>query len=177
MKQELTIGGTFVASHRPMICGSAEAEGNRYKLYVGRSGTIWLVGISEDQGNAVYVQGGPNSDGFGGRVLTFRLENGCDSISLKGPWHTNPSSLLSDTGIDVRDKFYTFGVVGEGREYPAITKLLWFDTEPVIGSFDRVKQKAQEIANERGQTVFYYMESRGGSSCGAIDPDHKAQIR
>ena len=105
----------FVVGRQPIICGSAEAESRKYYKYVGKSGKIWLVADQEDAAANIYAEGGPNSDGFGGRTLTFQLVNGSE-IKLKGPWHTNAQALFEETGIDVRDRHYTFVVISRRRE-------------------------------------------------------------
>jgi hypothetical protein len=167
----------FVVGRLPMVCGSAEAESRRYHKYVGKSGKIWLVADQPDAAANVYVEGGPNSDGFGGRTLTFTLVDGTE-LKLKGPWHANSDSLFQDTGIDVRDKHYTFVVIIRGREsgkqYESIMMdVLYKDDEPQLGSFHRGDLLAREWAQGLGAPVFLYSQSSGGSSCGQVKPDAK----
>ena len=103
----------FTPQRQPMICGSAVAEQNVYWLHVGKNGHRWLVADRPDCGSYVYVEGGPDSDGFGGRTLRFELVTG-EVLELKGPWHSNSEALFAATGVDVRDKHLTFGVVLTG---------------------------------------------------------------
>ncbi len=160
-----------------MICGSAEAEKHRYHIHVDKSGKRWLVADQPDCASNVYVEGGPNSNGFGGRELSFTLVDG-SILKLKGPWHTNADSLFQATGVDVRDKYLTYGVVAEKREYrkkdggmrATLISILHQDAKPVIGKFNRIQQIALGIAKKLNQTVQYYSESAGGSSCGPISP-------
>lgn len=164
----------FVIGRKPMLCGSAEAESRRYHKYVGKSDKIWLVADQEDAGSNVYVEGGPNSDGFGGRTLTFLLVDGTE-LKLKGPWHANSQALFEDTSVDVRNKYRTFVVISRRREYieglTVMVDVLYRDEEAQIGSFHRGDLLARAWAKEIGAPVFCYSESRGGSSNGQVKPD------
>ena len=101
--QGLVLGGTYSGRPYEMFSGQEDAKSRRYKLYTGKRRAIWLVGCVESCGDHIYCSGGPNSEGFGGATLEFTLENGCDSIKLKGPWHSNADSMFADTGVDFRD--------------------------------------------------------------------------
>lgn len=165
----------FVIERQPMICGSSEAESRRYHKHTGKSGKVWLVADQEDAAANVYVEGGPGSDGFGGRTLTFPLVDGTE-IKLKGPWHANSDALLADTGIDVRDRSRTFVVISRdrksGKNYESImVDVLYRDDQPQIGSFHRGDEIARQWARELGVPVLCYSQSSGGSSCGQIKPD------
>lgn len=165
----------YVIERQPMVCGSAEAESRKYHKYVGKSGKIWLVADQEDAASNVYVEGGPNSDGFAGRTLTFSLVEGGE-VSLKGPWHANSDSLFADTGVDVRDRVFTFVVISRdrksGEHYESImVDVLYRDEEPQLGSFHRGDVLARQWAKEIGAPVFLYSQSKGGSSCGQVKPD------
>lgn len=165
----------FVVERQPMTCGSSEAESRRYHKHVGKSGKVWLVADQEDAAANVYVEGGPNSDGFGGRTLTFSLVDGTE-IKLKGPWHANSDSLFQDTGIDVRDKHYTFVVISRrrksGEHYESVmVDVLYRDERPQLGSFHRGDLLARQWTKNTGASVFLYSQSSGGSSCGQVKPD------
>lgn len=165
----------FVIQRQPMICGSAEAESRRYHKFVSRSGRIYLVADQEDAAANIYAEGGPNSDGFGGRTLTFTLVDDT-KLELKGPWHTNSQDLFNNTGVDVRDQHYTFVVISRRREsgehYESImVDVLYRDGGPKLGSFHRGDILAREWAREIGAPVFLYSQSKGGSSCGQVKPD------
>lgn len=168
----IVIGGRFVAPLRGMISGIDQAEKGEYKVAIGKSGKRWLYN-DDIKGCAshIYVEGEPGSQGFGGSVISFKLLNG-DVLNLRGPWHTNSHSMFADTGIDLRDRSITFGVIGTDREFVsnsmsmAISNVLYFDTEPTEGSFNRIKDLANKMAIERGQELAFYSESEGGSQCG-----------
>lgn len=165
----------YVIERQPMVCGSSEAESRKYHKHIGKSGKIWLVADQGDAAANVYVEDGPNSDGFGGRTLTFPLVDGTE-VKLKGPWHANSESLFQDTGVDVRDKHYTFVVISRKREsgefYESImVDVLYRDDAPQLGSFHRGDVLARQWAREVNAPVFLYSQSKGGSSCGQVKPD------
>ena len=176
---DIAIGSDFTPDRYGMISGQGEAAKHRYDLHVGKSGRRWLVSTSDDRASNVYVEGGPGSQGFGGAELVFTLRDG-SAVTLKGPWHSNSDSLFRDTGVDVRNEHYTFGVIGTGREYrntggsATITGVIHADKGPTKGQFSRINDLAQQMADERQQTLFYYQESKGGSSCGPVDPRRPA---
>jgi hypothetical protein len=165
----------FVIQRQQMISGRGSAESRRYHKYLGRSGKTWLVADQPNAAANIYVEGGPNSDGFGGSTLTFSLVDGGE-VKLKGPWHANSDSLFADTDIDVRDRHYTYVVIGRRREsgehYESIiADVLYRDDEPQLGSFHRGDELARQWAREIGAQVFLYSESEGGSSHGPVQPD------
>ena len=168
MEREFSISG-------PTICGSAEAEQRVFNMYVGKSGRRWLVADQENAGENIYVEGGPNSDGFGGRTLEFQLKDGA-IISLKGPWHSNCDSLFNDTGVDVRNQYYTFGIISLGKRYTEnylseiFEDVLFYDESPVLGDFNRIENLAKEFAYKLNRRVYYAQRTRGGGSSQWIDP-------
>ena len=159
---------------QPMICGSAEAEEHTYKLLIGKSGEKYLVAVQPNPADNIYVEGGSNSDGFGGRTLEFLLEDGT-TIKLRGPWHTNSDDLFRHTGYDIRDKHMTIGICALEREKnyyrgDLFKGVLHKDRVWVIGEYDRIEKMAQAFSNKHGKTVFYAMKSQGGGSAGSCQP-------
>ena len=160
-----------------MICGSAEAERRTYKKIVGTSGRTWLVAVQPNEADNIYVSGGKNSQGYAGRTLTFKLENG-STMKLQGPWHSNSAALFADTNYDIRDKYLTFGVIGLDRSYGpgpglnpvTIKDVLYKDECWTLGTFDRIEVLAQKAANEIGKPVVRFTKSKGGTSCGFTKP-------
>lgn len=175
--RELKIGGEYETEPYRMVSGFAEAEKNEYELYRGKNGRLWLVGTCKDKGGAIYCSGGPDSQGFGGATLEFVLANGLGSIKLKGPWHANPNSMFEDTGVDFRNHSLTYGVIGTGRKskpggmQSIITGLVYFDTEPTLGPYDRIELLAKELSDNAEIPLCYYFSSQGGSSCGFVHWD------
>jgi hypothetical protein len=161
----------YIIQRQPMRSGQGEAQSRKYHKYIGNGGRIWLVADQENAAANIYVEGGPNSDGFGGATLTFPLVDGSE-IKLKGPWHTNSGALYEATGVDVRDKHYTFVVISRRREsgehYEMImADVLYKDETPMLGPFDRGKSIARGLLESTGlNSVALYSQSEGGSSCG-----------
>lgn len=161
----------FIVERQPMICGSAEAERLIYRKVQASNGYTYYVPInSPEPGAQIQVDThDPNSDGYGGRALTFALEDGTKD-RVKGPWHTNSDDLYADTGIDLRNQHLTFVVVARDRysdeDYRTVLgDVLYQDEQPVLGAFDRYKEILARFPDE--PTLFYYSQSRGGSVCGA----------
>lgn len=163
-----------------MTSAKGDVATRRHHMVTGKSGKRWLYADEDNAASFIYVEGGVGSDGFGGSTLTFQLVDGSE-VKLKGPWHSNSRALLADTGIDLRNSHRTFVVIGEGRSYESnpnnlyssktvIENVFYKDDEPIIGSFDRGRQMAQEIADEKGIRVFCYSRTNGGSSCGPVYP-------
>ena len=169
-----------------MICGSAEAERRTYKKIVGTSGRIWLVAVQENEADNIYVAANAEENlggykgfrGYGGRTLTFTLEDG-STLELQGPWHSNSAALFADTEYDVRDKYLTFGVIGLDRSYGpgpglnpvTIKDVLYKDECWTLGTFDRIEILAQHYANLLDKPVVRFTKSKGGTSCGFTKPE------
>lgn len=157
-----------------MVSASGEASKYKYRLYHSGSGKQWLVADIPNAGDEVYMEGGPNSQGFGGATLAFELLGGGE-IKLKGPWHSSSHALWEAIGIDVRDKHLTFVVISRGRRYEngqaILTDVIYKDEEPVIGSFDRGKELARRLGHYIRRNLYLYSKSSGGSSCGPIAHD------
>lgn len=150
-----------------MFSVRGEAAQHKYHCYVDKSGNRWLVADTLNAAENVYVEDkNPKSQGFGGATLTFPLVDGT-SISLKGPWHTTAGSLYENTGVDVRDKHYTFCLIALKREgYPTVYRdIVYIDKDPVLGDYHRkeVEDLAQQYADELGQYVYFYKSTKGGS--------------
>lgn len=172
IKTEIRTGTGF------QICASAEAQAVKYTVHKDKSGKRWLVGDVPNKAEYVYVEGGPNSDGFGGRVITFPLVEGGE-LPLKGPWHSNSSDLFKATGIDVRGMSYSMCCIGLDRRFEGdctyVTDVIYMEPEPLLGP-DRpnVRAIAEAFADELGHSVFLDVRTRGGGSNGSVDPVNPA---
>lgn len=174
---ELKVITPYWRLDRPyMICGSAEAESKRYNLYKGRSGRRWLVADQLNAADNIYVEGGPGSEGFGGRELSFLLVNG-STLRLRGPWHTNDDALYRDTGVDVRNRHLTIGAIGLRRvgskelkfwDPISVADVIYQDEDWTLGEFDRIKKYAKEISKNSLKELFYAVVSQGGGSAGPV---------
>jgi len=169
----------YMIEFQPMISGMGEAQSRKYIPLITEDGCLWLVADQPNMGdNVYYCSFDPRSRGFGGAILHFELVDG-DSIGLPGPWHGNTESLFEDTGIDIRDTHLTFVVIAKSREfqgYQCILKdVLYMDSEPTVGKFDRGDTIAKEWANKLGTPVACYRQSCGGSSNGMVYPDSEKE--
>jgi hypothetical protein len=138
-----------------------------FNKHTGKSGSIWYVGDCEEKGAHVFCSTRDKS-GFGGGEIKFPLKDGAVD-SIKGPWHSSCDSLFDDTGIDVRDKHFTMGIISKGRgftgnpyHYTIMKDVLYRDDKPILGDFHRVTLLAMEISKKMDASVYCYNESRGG---------------
>ena len=157
-----------------MISGQGEAVKNEYLTFTDKNNRTWLYTDAPNAGENIYVSNPDNKrgEGFGGATLEMPLKNG-GTFSLRGGWHSNSDSLFAHTGIDLREKHYTYVVIGKGRSYTdrgetVIEDVLYHDDEPTIGAFNRGDVLAKQIASELQCEVFLYSGNRGGSSCGKV---------
>lgn len=160
---------------RGMICGSNDAQARVFEKHVGKSGNTWLVAVQENAAANVYVTNNPANttsrnqgfEGFGGSTLSFPLTDGT-VFEAHGPWHTNSDALYEDTGVDVRNRHFTWVALGMDRDHidsaTIIRGVVYKDEQPTLGSFNRYK----EIIKLHPEALVYFMESEGGSSSGAI---------
>lgn len=175
IKEIEMIPDSFTPQRQAMFSAQAEAAKRTYKVLVGKSGDLWLVARQENEGDHVYVSDPrKGSQGFGGATMTFDIAGG-NSVVLQGGWKCNSDLLYRETGYDVRDKHLSQVVVARNRTYengrPVFTDILHFEPRMQLGVFDRGKEIAKRLANERGERVLVYVETLGGSSSGWEDPD------
>jgi len=177
---DLALGGAFTIPSYGMVSAQGEANSNEWRIALGKSGAIWLYHLDR---SSVWVSGGKGSRGCGGNTVDFPLAGGLGKISLVGPWNSNADACFTDTGVDVRNNFVTWGCVGTGREYDAntgaqrITGILYFDAAPKKGAFDRVDYIAWEMQEkEPDRKLFCYRESEGGSSHGPVSMPYKLRV-
>jgi len=167
-----------------MKSGQGEAVANVYRKHIGRSGNIWLEKVGKFAADNIYVSGDPNSKGFGGSLLSFQLDDG-STIDLKGPWHSNANDMFKDTEVDLRNTYSSRVIISKSMIYEDVymsgkvfKDVLYLEEEFTEGSFDRAetRAKAQKMANELGQTLYYFKESGGGSVGEYIKPETKSEL-
>lgn len=170
----MEIGGSFKPAQAQTISGFEQVEKREFNIIIGRGGSINLYAECANPGDYIYYEGGPGSQGFGGATLEFKLTKGRGTISLVGPWHSNSSALFTETGLDLRAKHLTFGVISREHTsyYPKEMKdLVYFDEEPTVGEYDRIRKLAEAMSNERGEVLYYWMRSASGGSSGSVNWD------
>lgn len=148
---------------------------------------LWMVAANlPDKADHIYV-GFPydtGSQGYAGRWLVFNLADQERSISLQGPWHSNPEALLECTGIDVTSTSYCQFVVGKAfKDSPGwtriITDLLYYE-EPCLQKYTRYNDILYTVmeSNPSLDKVVYWHGGGGGSSSGTYDRkrDHDREV-
>lgn len=170
----------YEIKQQPVKSGFYEVSKRTFKK-VETDKKIWYIPIQENVADDlhVFIKGDGkfgSFEGYGGATLDFLLEDGTID-KVKGPWHSNPDSLLADTGIDVRDKTLTIGAIGKYRTYEDegnkyyLEDVLYEDTDWVVGNYYRIKNMAQDFANELGIKIWYHSQTSGGASIAWVDPE------
>lgn len=182
----LEIGSSWTETPTGTVFARAEAESLVWRKHTTDRGETWLTRADGLGDTVIYHNPKNTSRGFGGATLTFTLEDE-STIQLKGPWSSNTQALFTSTGIDLREKHTTWGCVGRWRDYnyqnspmgvATIGALLYFDKEPTVGPFERIRLLAERLAYDRDEILFYFEESIGGSRCGHVYPhDHLTPMK
>ena len=107
-------------------------------------------------------------------MIGFRMDSG-ETRAYCGPWHSNSEGLLKDTGVDLRDRHESFGVISLGRMYTTegwmMRGILHYDGGPIVGPFDRIERLAQSWANTRQQSVWFFARTANGEGLQSVSPD------
>ena len=153
---------------------SSAVEFKTYRAHK-RGNKTWFVPINGDP-NMILYHDPADQEGFGGREIAILIKGG-DVQRVKGPWQVNADALKKDTGIDLTDRYVTFGFIADIIENRFHEKGLcigkgmhYKDTEPTIGPFDRIEKLAQEYANRLERRVAYFFRSQGGSTSYVKEP-------
>ena len=146
-----------------------------YRHIKGKSGNWYIQINAYDLAGKIFFSSFSNilSEGFGGRELEFKLEDG--SIAKEqGPWHSNSTSLFEDTGFNLKNNHLTWGIIGLDRDGDFYNQnmidVLYVDKDWIEGSFDRIKILAQKISNKIQKPVIAFSQSSGGSSTTTYKP-------
>lgn len=152
----------------------------KFYTYIDDDSNLWLIAEQPNMADNIYFCSfDPKSEGFGGGTVMFNLLDG-ETIELPGPWHSNADALFSVTGIDIRDRHLSYVVIAEQSE-PVIggyldyifKNILYEDTEPTVGLFNRGTIMAREFAKKLGKPVFLLRVGTNGGSHGPVRPDDK----
>ncbi len=185
MKPEI-IRDEIVLRERPQICASAVAESVKYFVHKGKDGKRWLVGDVPNAAEYVYQEGGPNSQGFGGREIVFPLVEGGE-LRLKGPWSLGANELFEATGVDVRGTTPAWYAICMDRTYRPNPKANWMQDTVLIGVLfedDRAysynerqalgmghpQNIAQAFADRLGHSVYMKWDTKSCGSMGPVNP-------
>lgn len=176
----------IVLREQPQISASAEAESAKYRVYTGKSGKRYLVGDVKEAADYVYVEGGPNSKGFGGREITFPLVDGGE-LKLKGPWKIGSDVLFEETGVDVRGTIPARYVIAMDRRWEGqyggtlIMSRVLFEDDRAYSCRERrelglehPETMARRFADELGHSVQLNWRSKGGGCTKPVNPTDPA---
>ena len=149
--------------------------GEVHKVVLGKSGRRWFyIPDHPSSASMIHVEANPRENaagyggfrGYGGDTLTFNTNDG--TVDVTGPWHSNPNKLYADTGVDLREKTVTMGIIGKQRSDDGeIQAIIYQDESPTVGRYSRIKSLANEVAERDGQDVFFCMASYGGGTASA----------
>ncbi len=163
-----------------MFSGSGDIIERVFKKVETGRGGVWLYPVGVDNPAEHVHFHNPkdvNSDGYGGRIIPFKLEDG-STYEAKGPWHSNADDLFSSTGVDIRDTYKTFVVIGlevQGSIHNKghISKLLYMDEQPTLGNYHRGDAIAKRLAEELQIPVYLHSKSHGGSNSRWVKPNEE----
>ena len=138
----------MIVNLKHILVTRPEIQNKLFRSVVGKNGRTYLYNGNPE---SIWVDG--DMEGSGGRTLSYEMMDG-DTVSLKGPWNTNPKDLLEQTGIDLTKMSYSFGLVFRTRQ-EALDFSAGKDVAPVmsddqwkLGEFDggekRMKQRLEQ---------------------------------
>lgn len=161
----------WTSKNYSMFSASGEIMERIWRKVECKNGDIWVYPPNDPEPGAhcwIFNPSDKNSEGCGGRIIPFKLEDGT-IIEAKGPWNSNSDSMFKATGIDLRNHYLTFVVLGKTRSFgknleTIIEDVIYQDKKPTLGSYDRYK----ELIKQYPEAKQYYMESHGGSCSGPI---------
>jgi hypothetical protein len=136
---------------------------------------LWVWADVPNSGDYIFVRRKSDepSDGFGGSTLTFTTVDG-EIIKLQGPWHSNADSLFVDTGVDLRDKYWSFYAIAKERiisqQGLVLVGLLDGTPVPKITFYEEAERRAHQIAINLRHPVALYHQSYGGSHNRMMNP-------
>lgn len=147
-----------------------EIQNKLFRSVIGKNGATYFY-----NGNPTSVWVDGDQEGSGGRTISYEMMDG-DTVSLKGPWNSNPKDLLEQTGIDLTKMSYSFGLVFKTRQ-DALDFQNGKDVEPVLsdkewtlGEFDGGEKRMRaKLPFCDGWRAFYQIvniNSLGGVSIG-----------
>lgn len=137
-------------------------------------GIRWIIPAGLHRADNIVHFDPKNKNGFGGATIQLPMDNG-STITLKGPWTSNPVALYNDTGVDIRNECVTFGTVSKVpipyNNLLNTKSLLHLDTTPVIGTLDRIWKIAKRYANDLQQSVYAISSTSNGSTLFHCEPN------
>jgi hypothetical protein len=144
-----------------------EYQKTLFNKAVGKNGKTYYYNGDPTK---VWVDG--DGEGMGGRTVSYELmEGGVDEV--KGPWNTNSDDLLANTGVDLTQNHFTYGLVFSSRE-DSLRFIKGEAVEPVIsdedwtkgawkGGVERMKDKAIALGLDYNDNLDIVMVNSMGS--------------
>jgi hypothetical protein len=165
-----------INSRMEMISAVGEqSEIKQWDYVIAKDGNHWFWPSAHREPGAMthcgfpVRAGKPYSEGYAGRVMSFPTKDG--AIEIQGPWHSNSDALYEAVGVDIRDKHLTFGCVALERDGDTYQDIIYIDPkEGIVGTFERVDEIAQKLADELDRVLYVYSRSHGGSHSGPVYP-------
>lgn len=143
-----------------------------FDIHIGKSGRIWLVGRNIPYYNIYVSDPNPKSSGFGGGEITWSVASQNCKLTLKGAWHAGTSELHKDTGVDMRMKHMTQGVVAKSVEHKDgetfYSDIIHYDEEPVEGFANRIEAIAKQKHEDLGCQIWHWSTYLGGGYGGPV---------
>ena len=128
-----------------------EIQNKLFNKVIGKNGRTYLYNGNP---SSIYVES--DNKGMSGRTVSYAIAEG-ETLELEGPWHTNTRELFEQTGIDLENMFYSFGLVFKTREEALDfqagkdVRPLFFENEWKLGSFngaeDRIKNHLAKVGH------------------------------
>lgn len=121
------------------------------------------------------IPGYKGFQGYAGSELRFQCGPGA-YIYMKAPWHSNADAFFHDTSIDYRDKHVTIGAVVSYKIDLNDVQVIFEDTAPVTGTYERIHIEARKIQKKLHEDKDWttklrvIMLSRGGGCVGPVRP-------
>lgn len=189
MKPEI-IKDQIILRERGQISASADVESVKYFVHKGKGNVRWLVGDVANAADYVYKEGGPGSQGFAGREITFPLVEGGE-LKLTGPWKEGPQELFEATGVDVRGTTPARYIICLNRGSRPNPKANWVSDTVFTGilfeddraysykerqalGMEHPETMARRFADQLGHSVQMHWDTKSCGSTGPVNPTDPA---
>lgn len=131
-----------------ITCHPMPQEGQVIYRKVVTDDKYWFIPTNiVDMASRIFCEfrSGKNTGGFGGGSLTLQLEDGTTHKTANGAcWHSNPGSLLSNTGINLTEKCLTRCIISLDKEGYIMKDVVYEDENYTLGSYYRGDLLARE---------------------------------
>lgn len=151
----------YHASHQPR-CWHKHVE----------DGCTWMYpACCANPADHLHVETQNDKRGYGGRTLDFTLVDG-SVCALRGPWHSSPDCAPDSVRQAIEHTHATCGAIGKRIVDGVVLDLMYHDTSPVVGEYDRIEKLAFELAHRDQTNYVYYVATCGGAHGGSTSLEH-----